>query len=312
MANYTTAADILDDALFRAHEPTDGTSDLDAQALVYLVRVIRALCMGGGELVPGMAEDWWWLRKEGTFVLDTVMTTGTAAVTNNNTSVTLSGVTTASSYVNWYFKVDGHNDVFKVSAGASAVLTLDTVYTGDTAASGAYKLMHLDYDVATDCIKIISPMQVWQGRNYFIYQTTLDRMQSEYPFPEAGVPQKFAPVDENTVRFSHYGETATGDFIRVNYDYVQLPTDVTNATTSVPLVPIQYRHVLSDWVTAFLMKDKDEAEATNMFGMARSGVIAMQKENRARWVQTGKQGHIYPRQRQVRSLIKTENGLIIR
>lgn len=312
MANFTTAADIIDDALFRAHEPTDGSSDLDAQALVYLNRTHRALCMGGGELVPGLQEDWWWLRGEGTLVLDTVLTTGTANVTNNNSAVVIAAITTASAYVGWHLKIDGHPDVFKITAGASDDFTLDSVYTGDTDTAADYKLMHTDYDLATTAVKLISPMHAHQGRQYMVYQTTLDRLHMEFPFPEAGVPEKFAPLDENTVRFSNYGETASGDLIRLQYSYVSLATDLTNATTVAPLVPLMWRHVLADWVYYFLAQDKDEARADSAGAQARAGVIAMQKENRARWGQTGRPGTIYPRQRQVRHMLQTENGLLIR
>lgn len=312
MANYTTAADIIDDALFRAHEPTDGTSDLDAAALSYLNRCHRALCLGGGELVPGLQEDWWWLRAEGNITLDPILATGSADVTNNNASVTVNGITTASAYVGWHFKAATHDDVFKVTAGASAVLTLESVYTGETTASAVYQLMHLDYDLASTSFKLISPMHAYQGRQYMIYQTTLDRLHFEFPHPEAGIPQKFAPLDENTVRFSHAGSLTSGDYVKLSYDYVMLPTDMTNATTIVPLVPLMWRHVLSDWVLYHLANDKDEQKASDYFALAKSGVLAMQKENRARWGQTGRPGKIEARQRQVRGGIYTENGLLLR
>ena len=312
MANYTTAADIIDDALFRAHEPTDGTSDLDGAALSYLNRAHRALCLGGGELVPGMQEDWWWLRAEGVLTLDPIQATGSADVTNNSANVTLNGIVTASAYIGWHFKAATHEDVFKVTAGASALLTLESAYTGNTTASCVYRLMHFDYDLASTAFKLISPMHAYQGRQYMVYQTTLDRLHYEYPQPGDGIPQKFAPLDDNTVRFSHAGSLTSGEYVKMTYDYVMLPTDMTNATTVAPLVPLMWRHVLSDWVLYYLASDKDEQRAADYLNIARNGVMAMQKENRARWAQTGRPGKIEYRQRQVRGGIFTDSGKLIR
>lgn len=315
MANYTTAADIIDDALFRAHEPTDGTSDLDAAALSYLNRAYRSMCLGGAELVPGMNEDWWWLRSESTMILEPGLATGTVNVSHNSNAVVFSGILTMSSYIGWFFKVDDHPDVFKVAAGSSSDDgTLDSVYTGDTDTTASYKLFRLEYDLATDARKLVSPMRSSQAPNYMIYQTTLDRMNQDTPLGQlsADMPSHFAPVDENTVRFNNYIGTTSGSRVRLDYSYVRLATDLTNATDSIPLVPVSHRQILADWTTYFLMLDKDEVGADAIAGQARAGMIAMQKENRSRWVQTGRHGQIWPRPAsRRRGLVKTDSGVII-
>ena len=317
MANFQYVTDILNDALFRAHEPTDGTSDLNTQALVYLNRAHRSLCLGGAELVPGMNEDWWWLRGESNLILEPALTTGTVTLTNNSNAVIFSSITTMSLYIGWYFQVDNHPDVFKITTGTTSDDgVLDSVYTGSTASAGTFKLMHLEYDLAATARKLISPMNVNQGGRTQIYQTTLDRMQQMHPISQIqqGVPEHFAPVDENTVRFSHYVSLTSGTYVRADYDYVMLATDLLASTASItePLVPLHYRQILADWTLYFLMVDKDEANSEGIGLQAKAGIISMQKENRVRWVQTGKQGQIEPRQRQVsRNLIRTRSGIII-
>ena len=71
---------IRNDALFRAGEKTDGTSDLDAQSLIYLNRAYRALYMGGNEFDPSINEIWWWLKREDNIILDSVIDTDTVYV----------------------------------------------------------------------------------------------------------------------------------------------------------------------------------------------------------------------------------------
>ena len=61
MSNLQFSADILDDMLFRAGEPTDGTSEYESKALESLNRAYQALWMGGAELDTTINEDWWWL-----------------------------------------------------------------------------------------------------------------------------------------------------------------------------------------------------------------------------------------------------------
>ena len=79
-------------------------------------------------------------------------------MTNNNAAITFSSAP-AVSVAGRHFKVEGHPDVFIISThtAATAAATLDTVYTGDTAAAAAYKVMKLDYDLAADVIHSASP-----------------------------------------------------------------------------------------------------------------------------------------------------------
>ena len=313
--NLKFSSEIMNDALFRAHELTDGSSDFDAQALVYMNRGYRAIYMGGAEFDSKFKEDWWWLKSEGSIILQPTIKTGTVNLTKDSSSITFSA-SIATDVAGYYFKADNHADVFVVSVhgGATDAATLDTVYTGDTDTTASYRLMKLNYDI-TSAIKLIAPMQGYQDRQFKIEGISLDSLERDYPLGDihAGIPSKFAMVDEDTVRFSHYGDD-NGGLIRVDYDALTLPADLTDSGAEEPLIPLQYRHILSDATLFFLLTDKSEQLAPAMGLLTKSGIMSMAKENRNRWAHMGQPGMIYPRQTgrgNARRVLRTESGNII-
>ena len=297
---------IRNDALFRAGEKTDGTSDLDAQSLIYLNRAYRALYMGGNEFDPSINEIWWWLKREDNIILDSVIDTGTVNVTNNSNSITFTTAPTpvvdANVNTGWFLKIDEHPDVFKISNHTTSSVTaiIDSVYTGKTNTAAKYKLMKLEYNLNSAAIKLIAPMVGYQSGQFKIFGMSLDRMESEYPLAQvqSGIPTKFADVDEDTIRFNKYASPTQGELIRIDYDYLLKPSDLDDFSDP-PLVPTQYRHILSDMTLFFLMADKGDTNAPAMSLQARSGIRAMAKENKDRWSKIGRMGSIAYRQRQV-------------
>jgi len=222
MANLATSADILDDILSRAGEPTDGTSDLDGNATIFLNRAYRALLNGGGEIDPEVNEIWWWLRKDskGVLTLNPAISDGTVSVTNNSTSVTFSSAPTPS-VQGRHIKIDDHADVFVISAhnAGEAGATLESVYTGDTDATASYKVFQTDYSLASDVLYLAAPMFAFQSSRGNIDLVDLAILRAKWPLNEiaSGVPYEFAMVGEQKVRFSHFGGTSSTDLIKVDY-----------------------------------------------------------------------------------------------
>lgn len=324
MANYTTTPDLLADALFRVGEPTDGTSDFDTVALTYLNRVYQALCLGGEELNPDLHEDWWWLRKSppGLLTLQPVITTGTVAVTNNNTAVTFSSAPSAS-VAGWLLKVDGGSgDVYRILShtASDTAATLDGIYTGSTDGAASYTLMKLEYALASDVLRLISPMRCYRAESAYeidgVDITTLDR---DFPLAliDTGVPSRFAPVTETTIRFNRAGSASSTDYIRVEYDYLYMPDALTDDVSSVPVVPLHHRRVLADWTTLWLLMDKNDDRSGAVGMAAKAGLAAMATENRHKQgaIGRGRLGQLVPRldQRVNRSRgpLRTSSGLIV-
>lgn len=328
MANLTTSADILDDVLFRAGEPTDSTSDFYAAALRYLNRAYQTIWMGGGELDPSLVNTtWWWLRKAtpGTLTLLPEITTGTVLVTNNSTSITFSSAPPAS-VAGYHFKATDHGDVFRISAhtAAATAATLDAVYTGATTAAATFWLRKVEYDLASDVMNIIGPIRVYQDGVYDISMMEAREIDRMFPLAtlDTGMPRAFATIGERltssdpmTVRFSHAGGSGgSTDLIRADYDYLALPSDLADDTAE-PLLPRQYRKILSDLAGAWVMTDKNDNRAPSLMGAAKAGLQAMARENRRRWQTAGStMGHIYPRPNHLSAFappLRTSSGLII-
>ena len=315
MANLTSTQDIINDALIRSNEPTTSDGDYYDQALVYLNRAYRSLYMGGTEFLPEANETWWWMKAQGSLILNPSIKAGTVTVTKNSTSVTFSS-TPSTSVADYFFKVDGHSDVFRISSyTASDGAVLDTVYTGDTSTGANYRCMDLEYSLATDIIKMISPMRGYGSSNNRIEMMSESEMQSQWPLEttQSGVPDAFAMVTETTVRFNRFGSD-TGDLRRVDYDYIARPADLTNSATEVIALPLQYRHILSDMVAMFILTDKDDEKAVPIAAMAKAGIKAMELENKNRWAKAGKPGRILPRQSEAphnRRFLRTNSGVYI-
>lgn len=312
---YETGRDLKKDILFRAGEP-EGSTTWGSTAIDYVNRTYRALAMGASEFLPENVEDWWWLRGRDVLNLDPVIDEGSANVTKDNDTVVLSDAP-SKSVEGWRFKVDNHPEIYKVEshAAGTTLLTLDGEYTGNSDTAAGYKLMRTDYDLVSEVAGLISPMQVFY-RRYEIIGMTPERFDHLFPLAKlrAGVPVAFALEDERTVRFSHGGRL-DGQAVRVEYKYRPVIDDIEDSTSSKPLVPLQYRHILADMALAYVLMDKNDDRANAAAATARGGLMAMVRENKRRIAKMDVDaGVIFPRGKTPTTdegPIRTNAGLII-
>ena len=312
-----TTTELLTNILYRAHElriltdPITGSERLDA-ALIYLNRAYYALALGGREFMPAGSgqypQNWWWLRKStpGILTLEAVATAGTVAVTQRSTTITFSSPP-AASVAGRYFQTGTWADVFRIAShtAASATAVLDAEYTGITAAALGYKVMALEYPLATDVLRILAPMRVhqstgsyWHENDNKIHQRDLVAMEHEYPLyrMQSGMPSNFAMVGESRVRFNRYGGSTSTELFRVEYEYVLRPPVLTNAASEEPLVPLQHRSILVDLALYYLMIDKNDDRAQVFANDGRGGLTTMMIEQSARLAMPdGMYGKLMPR-----------------
>lgn len=299
MANLKFSSDIIEYVLFEAGEKTDGTSDFDAQVLIWLNTNYKKIWQGGSEFDPDINEDWVWLRKSGNLILQAKITTGTVSVSNNSATATLSA-SQSTDVVNWFFKVDNHEGIFQISThgGSSATLTLDSVYTGDDNTTASYKLVKLDYPLASDAIEVLSPMETpFNANRRFNFDGKIQGVSLQsVPWRVdllAGIPEFFSQIDENTIRFNRYTDE---DLIRVDYRYKKRPDDLTDSGSEEPEVPWRHRHVLANMVLFDLFKAKNDDRADTTSLIAKQGLKAMAVENQHRLsIMDGTYGRIVPR-----------------
>lgn len=321
MANYTTAADLMADILFRGGEATNGTSDFDAEALRLLNRAYREMYMGGSAFAADVQENWLWLKKDppGVLILDQVVNAGTVSVTKNSATATLS-VSPAASMAGRFFRVEGQPDVFRVSAHTAGTdtLTLDSIYTQTTNATASYSLMKLEYTLASDVLRVIAPMRCQHDSKTEVEGVALLQLEQDWPLQhvESGVPTLFAPVGETKVRFNRYGSgDPSGDFIRLEYDYLARPSDLINDAGSIPVVPAQWRHILCDMALTYLYTSKNDDRVMAVGSAAKAGLMAMALENKQKLQSMSRRfGKIRVRQDNLESKrrpLRTTSGIII-
>lgn len=325
MANYQFTADLINDVLFRARETQSGSSDWQAALLSYLNRAYQSLWYSGQEFTPTAQIDWYWLRKHppGTFTLNPVYDTGTASVAPGNASVTLS-VAPSISLQGRFFKASTHPDVFRVltHTAASTALVLSSPYTGPVNGVAAFTATQLEYDLPTDCIRIIDDLKIFQtGRVFNQWHIPLGdvgAMEREYPVAllETGPPNQAGYVTETKIRFNRGGGTnGATDFIRVEFDYLARPALLTApGLTEEPVVPMDHRKVLADMALYYLWVDKNDDRAGEASARAQAGIAAM---IRAQWykqhVGDDDFGMILPREASGSAFgpLRTESGFLL-
>lgn len=309
MANYSTTQDILLDVLWRAFEVTDGSSQYKDAALRYINRAYRSIWTGGKEFMPAAVDNWWWLRRQAQITMLPAITTGSIAVTQNSTIATLSSAPTVS-VAGYLLLVTGSNSMAFISAHTAGDigLTLDSVWTGDTATAASYVLAPIDYNLPSDCLNIIDPMTCHADSGVRVYGADLAEMWDAYPpvAIAAGTPKFYAQTDEDTIRFSHY----QNDYLRLDYFYRYKPADLEDDASSVPVIPLQYRHVLADAAAFFALTDKEDSKAPGIGAQAKAGMAAMASDQRKRMADTGEMGSIKQRPTLVyRMFRRTASGL---
>jgi hypothetical protein len=215
--------------------------------------------------------------------------------------------------------VDDHADVFIISSHTATQTgaILESVYTGSTNTAASFRVFQLDYTLASDVLHLSQAMTAFQDSQHKITGLALDVLTERWPRNEigSGVPRNFAMITDQAVRFSHYGGTSSTDLIKIDYEYMKLPSDLADDTNN-PIVPREYRYILADWALAFLYAAKDDTKAGDVAALAQRGIRAMAKENRRRMVRQsgGAFGKIFPRLNQMERMmrpLRTEGGLII-
>lgn len=314
---YVTTQDIKEDVLFRAGEKN--SADWGEKTIDYINRVYRTLATGASEFLPEYVDDWWWIRDTDVLTLEPVISTGTVAVTEGSVNITFSSAP-AASVAGFRFRVDGNPEVYKIAThtGGATAATLDAAYNGDDAAAGTYKLMKVEYELSASVEALVGPMFGFRS-NPRIIGLSPERMDELYPIPElaTGTPVAFSLEDTQTVRFSHGGRT-DGKSMRLEYRYRKALDALTDSDSSVPIVPLEWRHLLADMALTYVLLDKNDDRSNAIALAARTGLAGMLKENRRRLskMDITSIGHIYPRgdvpsARKGTNPLRTESGLII-
>jgi hypothetical protein len=108
-------------------------------------------------------KRWWWLNQRCDITVPAYTNAGTASVTQNSATVTLT-VAPTSSKKNYWFAIDGYNEIYRIEShtASSTTVKLSGVFTGTTTPTATYKIWCERLPLPTDCKETV---EVWHD-NY--------------------------------------------------------------------------------------------------------------------------------------------------
>lgn len=136
-----------------------GVQATDTVAVDRIKRDINSAYLN--EVVP--AERWNWLRKQLDVSTRPSFTTGSASVTKNSVTVTLSEIPTVS-YKGYWFSKKGSIVRHRILAHTAntSILTLETPYTDNTSTTSNFLIWSDEVPLPTDCAEIIEVTHDYQ------------------------------------------------------------------------------------------------------------------------------------------------------
>lgn len=149
--------------------------------------------------------------------------------------------------------------------------------------------------------RLIEPFRVFTlDRQPFIYSADPVRMAEDYPLSaiRATQPDRFCRTGENAqgalhVRFSSYPAVK----MKVQLDWIPQPLDLKDNAASYILLPRSDVKTFIYAVCAYVAHMKEDTKWESFLSLAKTGLNAMQKKNRALLFRTGDSfGQINPRQ----------------
>ena len=149
MSQFRTVADILDEILQEAGEPTNGNSPFETIARTYANQVHHAIINGGTIFNLNVDEPWVWARARHPITLELeVGVTASITATADSTNISFS-TAQAASVKGWHLQADGKRTVYKIMnhTAGSVTAQLDSGFI-DSAGTYTVRAFKLDYDIA--------------------------------------------------------------------------------------------------------------------------------------------------------------------
>ncbi len=285
MANYETVDDLRLDALWRAGEPTDGSSNYATKVMEYLNAAQLGLLIGG-PFGPGDERgmdlpvvDWWWARKRpyGVFNTEASRTTGTVTATQGSTTLTFSSAP-SQSLAGWRVRINNLTTVPRIQThiAAGTVAVLDAAWPEETQTAVSYVAFKLEYNLASDFLRFCGRPILFAGP-YRMDVVDRDALEVEWPLARVaafntGTTLQAALIDLTTIQLSHYTE----DPLRVEYPYIFLPNDLVAGET--PILPRHYRRFLAVAAAALICLDKSDSKVDALGIESKAILRAMLRE----------------------------------
>jgi len=256
MANYYYGQDILIDTLFRAGEQqvlTAGSSASD-----YLSAAKRYIMRAYYDTI--VEYPWPGSLSSPPSIINTVdKVTGTATYTKGSDAVTL-GAVVATSLAGRKFYIDNDGVQYRIAAhtGGTDAVTLDATYKEGSGTS-AFTVYQDEYSLASDCLTIHRALDRSRPDSGIdiISKNMMDDLTTTGIGAEGSSVSRMAIIEGGKVKISPWTSEAT----TLEVVYVKRPPALTwDATANdIPsFIDEEHRHLLSDYATGMILKDKDQ------------------------------------------------------
>lgn len=280
MANSYSSQDCIKGALQRVGEVTDGTSPFHQLAIKYVNQTHKDIIKGNSIFSPENREPWSWARQTNSFQVLGLYNTGTVALVNGSVNGVFSIAPTIS-LAGYFFQALNQITWYKIAThtASSTAFTLDMGFLEPTNAASVYVAVPLTVDIAASATggavriqRLVEPFRIYQQRVLELGELTPDigriygmdpiEFWKEYPLQliQNDIPSKFMTVFRSEtswkVQFNKYSTNP----LRVDYDYIPFPTDLTDDSSSLPLVPRDDRDLLETGAAYYLFLDKKQKE----------------------------------------------------
>jgi hypothetical protein len=290
MSYLTTGLDLKLDALGMAGEPSDGTSSYTDQQVYEWLTVTERAIVSGGFFGPSILQpaEWFWARAwprgaiqmvqpfNADQALHATFTPGSTVVTVNFTIPDLTG------YRIFVPQVAARHIIASVDNSPAFLenIILREPWSGDAIATNDWLAYPDTYSLPTDFVHGCSPLFMysfpsnlpWQSWIDVIDPTDMERIYPQtYPWAQGasttvggGVPMLAARVSDTRIRFSHFLNTPNSTLpMQLEFEYIRRPNVIAEGT--IPLVPIEYRRILSYGAAFLILDDKKSSQMNSMW-----------------------------------------------
>lgn len=296
MANNYSTADIVKGVLSACGERTDGTSPYQLSALKYINNVYKNVISGANEFAPEIGDAWTWATQQSSFIQYGYYNNGTVSVTQYSNAGSFSAVPQFNSQnislENYYLHVgdDNDHDWYRITAHVAGQtnFTLEAIFLEDTNAAASFRAAPILKDLGAGILRLIEPFRIYKNRILEYGETYKDtgqiygisqlEMQKYWPlrFLKNQIPAKFCTVTRSesswVVQFNSY---ATDPF-KIDWSWIPIPDELVDSTTSIPIIPFEFRDLLVTGAAHYLLLDKSQGDkAQRYFGLTQAKLQAM-------------------------------------
>jgi len=296
MGNLYHASDLIRGTLVRAGELPDGTSPYHPAAIKYINQVQRSILSGSSEWGIDLSKPWPWARITKSLILIPEVTAGGVDLTNGSSAATFDTPPAVSQAGN-YLKVNDRATFYRIVSHTAGLgpFTLDSNYVEETITGTAFKSIKLVYDLGPNIMRLVEPFRTYindqlnislahqRDEDGKIFGVALNVFRQEWPLKRVrqGVPNRFAKVTETDDKLEVQFNRFPSKEIKIDLDVIEFPLALIDSTSSIPIIPRDFRQVLEYGAATLILADKHDDRRDEAFKLTQGALKAMvEDENR--------------------------------